>query len=342
VAPHPVEQPHQTRLLRYFAPIGLLPLVGALSVVAVAVAPSTLVNPVTLCGSLAVGSPLPDGTQLNAEQAANASIIVAVAEQAGGGITGAIDAVDASFTEARLINTPTGDRDSVGLFQERPSQGWGTPAQILDPVYATDQFLTRLTAMPSWQDLAPALAAQAVERSAFADRYQSWVEPATQLVAGLSGSGGCTNADDTSRAAVALPAGYRLPAGTPLPVITAIEFALAQLGKPYVWGGIGPASYDCSGLTMQAYHAAGFAIPRTTYAQVYAGQSVYTTDQLAPGDLVFIEGSDPGPSGAPGHVGMYIGANTIINAPHPGAAVQLTDLSGWIHQLVAIRRIVPS
>jgi cell wall-associated NlpC family hydrolase len=132
-----------------------------------------------------------------------------------------------------------------------------------------------------------------------------------------------------------------VPAGTPLPVITAIQYALAQLGKPYVWGGIDPDGYDCSGLTMQAYHAAGFAIPRTTYAQLYSGQSVYTPDQLAPGDLLFIEGSDPGPGGAPGHVGMYIGANTIINAPHTGATVELTDLSSWIHQLVAIRRIVP-
>jgi cell wall-associated NlpC family hydrolase len=341
VVPNPVKE-SQPGPFRYIAPIGLLPLICALSFVALAVAPSTLVNPVTLCGSLSVGSALPDGTRLSSEQAANASIIVAVAEQQGAGTAGAVDAVDAAFTEARLINVPTGDRDSLGLFQERPSQGWGTPAQILNPVYATGQFLNHLMALPSWQDLAPASAAQAVERSAFPDRYQQWIQPANQLVAGLSGSGGCTNADATSRIATALPAGYSLPAGTPSPVITAIQYALAQLGKPYVWGGIGPDAYDCSGLTMQAYLAAGFAIPRTTYAQVYAGQSIYTTDQLAPGDLLFIEGTDPGPGGAPGHVGMYIGAGTIIDAPHAGATVQLTDLSGWIHQLVAIRRIVPS
>ena len=88
---------------------------------------------------------------------------------------------------------------------------------------------------------------------------------------------------------------------------------------------------------MQAYRAAGIAIPRTTYNQVYAGQPVYTTDQIAPGDLLFIEGSDPGPGGAPGHVGLYIGGNTIIDAPHSGANVQLTTLSAWIHQLVATR-----
>src|SRR3984893_6864871 len=115
----------------------------------------------------------------------------------------------------------------------------------------------------------------------------------------------------------------------------AIQYALAQLGKPYVWGGIGPSGYDCSGLTMQAYHAAGIAIPRTTYTQVYAGQPVYDMNQLAPGDLLFIVGADPGPGGAPGHVGLYIGGNTVIDAPHTGAFVQLTKLSSWIHQVVA-------
>jgi cell wall-associated NlpC family hydrolase len=132
-----------------------------------------------------------------------------------------------------------------------------------------------------------------------------------------------------------------LPAGTPLPVVTAIQYALVQLGKPYVWGGIGPDGYDCSGLTVQAYHAAGILLPRTTYDQVYAGQPVFAVAQLAPGDLLFTEGADPGPAGAPGHVGMYIGAGTVIDAPHAGATIDLTSLSGWVGQLVAIRRIVP-
>jgi cell wall-associated NlpC family hydrolase len=92
---------------------------------------------------------------------------------------------------------------------------------------------------------------------------------------------------------------------------------------------------------MQAYRAAGIQLPRTTYTQVYAGQPIYTTDQLAPGDLLFTEGSDPGPAGAPGHVGMYIGDNTVIDAPHTGATVELTNLTTWTHQVVAIRRIVP-
>jgi cell wall-associated NlpC family hydrolase len=92
---------------------------------------------------------------------------------------------------------------------------------------------------------------------------------------------------------------------------------------------------------MRAYGAAGILLPRTTYDQVYAGQPVFALTQLAPGDLLFTEGTDPGPAGAPGHVGLYIGDGTVIDAPHTRASVELTNLSGWVPQLVAIRRLVP-
>jgi cell wall-associated NlpC family hydrolase len=304
---------------------------------------SPLLRPVslTVCGALPVGSPLPDGSTFNPEQAANGSIIVTVGQQMGAGVAGEVDAVTAALTESHLANIAYGDMDSLGLFQERPSQGWGTPAQILDPVFATSQFFAHLQALPGWQSLSPTVAAQAVERSGFAGRYQQWVGPAGRLVAGLSGSGACTNGDGASRETVALPANYSLAAGTPLPIVAAVEFALAQLGKPYVWGGVGPDGYDCSGLTMQAYHAAGVLLPRTTYDQVYAGQPVFAVTQTAPGDLLFTEGSDPGPAGAPGHVGMYIGAGLVVDAPHAGAAVGLSHLSEWAAQVVAIRRPVP-
>lgn len=323
-------------------PIGIVPVLATVSVAAATIGPLVQGTGITICGALPDGSTLPDGSRLNAQQSANAAIILAVGQQMGAGVTGAIDAVTAAFAESRLTNIPYGDKDSVGLFQERPSQGWGTPAQILDPLYASDQFFAHLLALPEWQSLSPAVAAQAVERSGFPDRYQPWVQPATQLVAGLSGSGACTNGDGVSPVAVVLPAGYSLPAGTPLPVVGAIQFVLAQLGKPYVWGGTGPHGYDCSGLTMQAYAAAGILLPRTTYNQVFAGQPVFAVAELAPGDLLFTEGTDPGPAGAPGHVGMYIGAGMVIDAPHTGATVELTNVSGWEQQLVAIRRLVPA
>ena len=88
--------------------------------------------------------------------------------------------------------------------------------------------------------------------------------------------------------------------------------------------------------------SSGVALPRTTYTQVYAGQAVYDPANLAAGDLLFVEGSDPGPGGAPGHVGLYIGAGLVVDAPHTGASVQLTRLAGWLPQLVAMRRPVPT
>ncbi|MFD8511782.1 NlpC/P60 family protein [Streptomyces antimycoticus] len=99
----------------------------------------------------------------------------------------------------------------------------------------------------------------------------------------------------------------------------AVSYAYAALGKPYVWGATGPHGYDCSGLTQAAWHAAGVALPRTTYTQINAGRRV-TRDQLAPGDLVFFY------SGV-SHVGLYIGDGRIIHAPRPGAPVRVASVA---------------
>jgi cell wall-associated NlpC family hydrolase len=84
--------------------------------------------------------------------------------------------------------------------------------------------------------------------------------------------------------------------------------------KPYVWGGVGPVGYDCSGLVMMAYEAAGISLTRTTFQQIYAGTPVYSFSDLMPGDLLFTPGSD-GTAADPGHVGMYIGSGLVIQAP---------------------------
>ncbi|MFI5861531.1 NlpC/P60 family protein [Streptomyces sp. NPDC051546] len=94
----------------------------------------------------------------------------------------------------------------------------------------------------------------------------------------------------------------------------AVAFARAQLGKPYVWGATGPASYDCSGLTQAAWRAAGVTLPRTTWDQVKAAPRV-STKQLRPGDLVFFYADIS-------HVGIYIGGGRMIHAPRPGAYVR--------------------
>lgn len=100
---------------------------------------------------------------------------------------------------------------------------------------------------------------------------------------------------------------------------TAIQFALAQVGKPYVWGATGPDGYDCSGLVQASYAAAGIQLPRTTYQQILQGQDVPQAD-LAPGDLVFPD---------IGHVQIYLGNGQIIESPHQGASVRVVNLWGF-------------
>jgi len=125
------------------------------------------------------------GTQsysLDLEQAANASTVAAVAKTLGLADHAVTVALAAALQESNLHNVAYGDLDSVGLFQQRPSQGWGTPDQILVPAYAAAAFYQRLKAVPAWQTLAVTEAAQAVQRSAGPDAYAQW-EPAARLLA---------------------------------------------------------------------------------------------------------------------------------------------------------------
>ncbi|WDZ90580.1 bifunctional lytic transglycosylase/C40 family peptidase [Nocardiopsis sp. HUAS JQ3] len=104
----------------------------------------------------------------------------------------------------------------------------------------------------------------------------------------------------------------------------AAEWALAQVGKPYLWGGTGPHAFDCSGLTMQAWAAAGVSIPRVTTDQVAAGVRV-GLDELQPGDLLFY---DTGSGASPSHVTMYVGEGQMVNAPRTGTAIRVEPVDG--------------
>ncbi len=103
---------------------------------------------------------------------------------------------------------------------------------------------------------------------------------------------------------------------------TAIAYAEAQLGKPYLWGGSGPDAFDCSGLVMMAYRSAGILIPRTSQQQWIWGARV-PASQVQPGDLVFFAGGDGTPT-APGHVGLVIGGGLMIESPSPGLTVRIS------------------
>ena len=113
----------------------------------------------------------------------------------------------------------------------------------------------------------------------------------------------------------------------------AADAALGQIGTPYVWAGSQPGGFDCSGLVMWAFAQVGVALPHSSYAQYGYGVPV-SRDQLQPGDLVFFDGL--------GHVGIYIGGDQFVHAPHTGDVVKISSLSeGWYTATyVGARRIL--
>ncbi|RCV47875.1 glycoside hydrolase [Marinitenerispora sediminis] len=112
---------------------------------------------------------------------------------------------------------------------------------------------------------------------------------------------------------------------------SALDFAFAQVGKPYIWGGTGPAGYDCSGLTQAAWGSAGVSLPRTTYAQ-YELPNKVSWDQLQPGDIMFFFPDI-------GHNGIYAGNGQMVHAPSSGKTIEVVSLSGyWDQQFVGAVR----
>jgi cell wall-associated NlpC family hydrolase len=128
----------------------------------------------------------------------------------------------------------------------------------------------------------------------------------------------------------------------------AVTFALAQLGKPYVYGAAGPNSWDCSGLTMAAWATQGVALAHFTGTQARQGTpEPVDLSAAAAGDLVLIPGAD-GTAAAPGHVGMIAGTSPgpngrtrswIVQAPMTGIPVELTDTTAWAGQVVDVRHL---
>jgi len=125
---------------------------------------------------------------LDAVQLQHAATINAVGMSRGLPERARIIALATAYQESQLRNLPNGDRDSVGLFQQRPSQGWGTVKQISDPVYAAGKFYDALAQVAGWQRMPLTEAAQAVQLSAFPDAYAKWEGQAVTLAAALGGA----------------------------------------------------------------------------------------------------------------------------------------------------------
>ncbi|PKW26690.1 C40 family peptidase [Phycicoccus duodecadis] len=293
------------------------------------------------CGVVARPAPVDIGS-LDAEQLANAQTIVAVGRALGVASKGWVIALSAALQESTLRNLPYGDRDSIGLFQQRDA--WGSRAERLDPATSSEMFFTGgrggqpgLLSIPDYLNLSVTRAAQAVQVSAFPDAYAKWEGLARQLAGSPSVSG--------AECAAAVGAGE----GSKV-----VEVALTQLGIPYSWGGgtlNGPGmgfgkgastvGFDCSSFTRYVwFQATGVTLPRVASDQAAAVTRV-PLSQLRAGDLLFFHD----PRDRPGffhHVGLYDGEGNIIHAPTTGRTVEvkpidLTVARPWGDSVVAGR-----
>jgi hypothetical protein len=124
---------------------------------------------------------------LSLEQAENAAVISAVAVRRGLPARAVSIALATAFQESKLRNLDHGDRDSLGIFQQRPSQGWGTEAQVLDPYYAANRFYDELQKVDGYREMRITEAAQKVQRSGFPEAYEDHADDAKALASALTG-----------------------------------------------------------------------------------------------------------------------------------------------------------
>ncbi|MEW2498874.1 MULTISPECIES: C40 family peptidase [unclassified Amycolatopsis] len=252
---------------------------------------------------------------LDNEQRGIVSLIISIGKQRSLAPRAWQVAIQAGMTESHLHNLNYGDRDSLGIFQMRPSMNWGSVAQVTDPNYAINKFYDVLLAVPDWQNKRPGDAAQAVERSGFPDRYHKWEAMASVLIENLG------QVVDASGCGQGL--GAALPPSQA--AAQAIKFALGEQGKPYVWGATGPDAYDCSGLMLRAYESAGVILPRVSQDQYKAG-AMLPVREAQPGDLIFLA-TDPADPSTIHHVAMYLGDGKIVEAQQTGVPVHVRPFS---------------
>ncbi|MCU1628418.1 MAG: lipoprotein [Pseudonocardia sp.] len=259
---------------------------------------------------------------LSDEQKRNAATIIAVGKEMGLPSRAWLVALATAMQESTLRNIDYGDRDSRGLFQQRPSQGWGSPAEVTDPQYSARKFYDALQGSGNWEAKPVTKAAQDVQRSAFPNAYAKWEGLAAQLVgtiADVPDPSGCGSGS------ASLPVGVAR---------TAIDAALKEVGKPYVWGAEGPDTYDCSGLMQWAYNLAGINLPRVSRDQFRAGGHV-PVREAQPGDLMFYATDRSDPTTIH-HVFLYMGDGQMVEAPYSGQNVRVQKVSWDYRELVPL------
>ncbi|GMA30587.1 hypothetical protein GCM10025875_05790 [Litorihabitans aurantiacus] len=236
---------------------------------------------VLLLRSLETARPLAQGCfaggyRLDPDQTANAALIVGTTVQRGLPARAGTIGIATAMQESRMRPIDYGDRDSLGMFQQRPSQGWGTPEQVQDPVYATETFFDHLVEVPGYTEMEVTEAAQAVQRSGFPDAYAQHEEMARAFASALTG---WSEAELTCRLAPAqdtagVPEAVVERLGRDLDVTASIRPAGAG-EREVVVTLAAQAGDDVDRLAWAVAHAAVAAASETGAGQVTVGSRVW-------------------------------------------------------------------
>jgi cell wall-associated NlpC family hydrolase len=329
--------------------------------------PGELGLPGVVCAS-AAGGPVTSVAGFGPGQLTNAALIVAAGAEMKMPQRGQVIAVATAMAESGLNNLDHGDRDSVGLFQQRTN--WGPLSVRMDPKASARLFYAHLLAVPGWQAMPLTVAAQRVQVSARPDAYAHW-EPAADQVVGAALHITC---QPVAPSGPGQPGPGAPVAPGPIPPVTAadpqvrevIARASSQIGVPYAWGGgsaagpthgisdgggqgdahgdPGKTGFDCSGLMVYAFSGTGITVPHQTQA-IYSAFPPPITNRAAvlAGDMVLLS-SNGRPDGID-HVGLYLGAGRVLDAPESGLNVRVEQNiwapgSTWnSHFIAAVRPV---
>ena len=304
------------------------------------------------CGKATLVDPngkLPRPGELSEEQTRNAAIVIGVGQKMGVPPRGWVIAIATALQESRLVNLGNlgshNDHDSLGLFQQRPSQGWGTPEQILDPAYASRRFYEKLLTVHGWQTMALTDAAQAVQRSAYPDAYAKH-EPLATLVVNLLTDGAaravgslvnlrCVQPGEISASGwtvplrgpivsgwrtperpthngvdIAVPKGTEIHAAAAGVVITVVCNAIAPGGGPWGCDRDGsPAVLGC-GWYVEILHAGNVI---TRYCHQVSRPLVQVGQQVAAGQPIGHSGSSGNSSGPHLHFEVHLNGDASFD-----------------------------
>jgi murein DD-endopeptidase MepM/ murein hydrolase activator NlpD len=300
------------------------------------------------CGSdavIAANGKLPRLGQLDDDQMRNAAIIVEVGRKMQVPPRGWVVAVATAMQESVLRNLPNlgtrNDHDSIGLFQQRPSQGWGSVDQLLNPRYAAQKFYKKLLTVPGWQNMALTDAAQAVQRSAYPDAYAKHEPLATQVVNALTGGAAravgslaklrCANPGEISASGWTIPvrgsivSGFRTPqrpehngVDLAVPKGTIVRAASAGIvltarcnahtadGTPYSCDRDGSVSIIGCGWYVDILHAGNVI---TRYCHMVSRPDVVPGQRVAAGEQIGHSGTSGNSSGPHLHFEVHVGGD---------------------------------